>query len=48
VKIDPPGVFSGKRNEVHNWIFVMRQYLDTVNLGKDEAACRLVVNYLML
>jgi hypothetical protein len=46
VKIERPGIFSGKHSELQNWLFVMKQYLDTVNIGSGPEACRLVVTYL--
>lgn len=38
--------FSGKHSEVHNFIFAMRQYIDSVNLGNGSAACRFAVSFL--
>jgi hypothetical protein len=33
VKIGTPAGFSGKKSEIDNFLFEMRQYIDCVNLG---------------
>ena len=46
VKLSKPSSFSGKKVEVDNFIFEMRQYVDSVGLGTGSTACRFVVSYL--
>jgi hypothetical protein len=46
LKVEKPPSFSGKHGELQNFIFLMRQYLDTVNLGTGPNACRVLVSYL--
>lgn len=46
VKLARPNSFSGKKSEVDNFIFEMKQYVDSVNLGGNGSACRFVVSYL--
>jgi hypothetical protein len=46
VRLAKPSEFHGKKSEVDNFIFEMRQYVDSVNLGEDSAACRFVVSHL--
>jgi hypothetical protein len=38
--------FSGKKKDLANFLFVMRQYVDSVGLGGGSDACRFVVSYL--
>ena len=44
--MEKPLTFSGKHNELQNFIFVMKQYIDTVGLGNEGKACRFFVSYL--
>ena len=46
VKLSKPSTFSGKKVEVDNFIFEMRQYVDSVGLGGGSTACRFVVSHL--
>lgn len=46
VKLAKPSTFSGKKSEVDNFIFEMRQYVDSVGLGTEGTACRFVVSHL--
>ena len=46
VKIDKPLTFNGDKKKLQNFLFVMRQYVDTVGLGDGPTACRFVVSYL--
>ncbi len=46
VKLSKPSNFSGKKTEVDNFIFEMRQYVDSVGLGTGGTACRFVVSHL--
>lgn len=46
VKLDKPLTFSGKRKDLANFLFVMRQYIDSVGLGNGSEACRFLVSYL--
>ncbi len=46
VKLSKPSTFSGKKVEVDNFIFEMRQYVDSVGLGTGGTACRFVVSHL--
>lgn len=46
VKLAKPNTFSGKKSDVNNFIFEMRQYIDSVGLGDGPAACRFLVTYL--
>ena len=46
VKIGTPAGFSGKKSELDNFIFEMRHYIDCVNLGDGEDACRFVATHL--
>ena len=46
VKLAKPTNFSGKKSEVDNFIFEMRQYVDSVGLGNGSTACRFVVSHL--
>ena len=46
VKLSKPSSFSGKKVEVDNFIFEMRQYVDSVGLETGNTACRFVVSYL--
>lgn len=45
IKLNKPSTFSGKKAEVDNFLFEMRQYVDSVGLGNNEA-CRFVVSHL--
>ncbi len=38
--------FSGKRRDLPNFLFVMRQYIGSVGLGEGGDACRFLVSYL--
>lgn len=46
IKLAKPSTFSGKKTEVDNFIFEMRQYVDSVGLGTGGTACRFVVSHL--
>ena len=46
VKLDKPLTFRGRRKELQNFVFVMRQYIDSVGLGDGSKACRFLVSYL--
>ncbi len=46
VKVEKPSTFSGKHTDLSNFLFEMRQYIDTVGLGTDGNACRFLVSYL--
>jgi hypothetical protein len=46
VELPKPGCFTGQKKDVDNFIFEMRQYCDSVNLGKSSNACRFVVAHL--
>lgn len=46
VKLQKPNTFSGKHSEIENWLFEMRQYVDSVGLGSYGNACRFIVTYL--
>ena len=46
VRLEKPLTFSGKKKELANFIFVMRQSLDSVGLGTGLDACRFVVSFL--
>ncbi len=46
VKLSKPSTFSGKKTEVDNFVFEMRQYVDSVSLGTGSTACRFVVSHL--
>ena len=46
LKLSKPSTFSGKKTEVDNFIFEMRQYVDSVSLGTGSTACRFVVSHL--
>ena len=46
VKLAKPTTFSGKKSEVDNFIFEMRQYVDSVGLGEGSSACRFIVSHL--
>ncbi len=46
LKLSKPSTFSGKKTEVDNFIFEMRQYVDSVSLGTGGTACRFVVSHL--
>ena len=45
VKLSKPSTFSGKKTEVDNFLFEMRQYVDSVSLGTGGTACRFVVSH---
>ncbi len=45
MKLSKPSTFSGKKVEVDNFIFEMRQYVDSVGLGAGGTACRFVVSH---
>ena len=47
VKVDKPLTFNGDKKKLQNFLFVMKQYVDTVGLGTGPAACRFVVSYLL-
>ena len=46
VKLAKPSTFAGRKSEVDNFIFEMRQYVDSVGLGTGSTACRFVVSHL--
>lgn len=46
IKLERPSTFSGKHSELRNWMHEMKQYIESVNLGNYENACRFVVSYL--
>ena len=46
VNLAKPTTFSGKKSEVDNFIFEMRQYVDSMGLGDGSTACRFVVSHL--
>lgn len=46
VKLAKPTTFSGRKSEVDNFIFEMRQYVDSVGLGSEGTACRFIVSHL--
>jgi hypothetical protein len=46
VKLDRPLTFNGKKKDLANFVFVMRQYIDSVGLGDGSEACRFLVSYL--
>ena len=45
MKLSKPSTFSGKKTEVDNFLFEMRQYVDSVGLGTGSTALRLVVSH---
>jgi hypothetical protein len=45
VKLAKPSTFSGNRREVDNFIFEIKQYVDSVGLGSGSSACRFVVSH---
>ncbi len=46
VKLERPMTFSGRRKDLPNFLFVMRQYISSVGLGEGGDACRFLVSYL--
>ncbi len=46
LKLSKPSTFSGKKAEVDNFLFEMRQYVDSVGLGTGSTALRFVVSHL--
>ncbi len=46
VKLDKPLTFNGNKRHLQNFIFVMRQYIDSVGLGNGGQACRFLVSFL--
>lgn len=46
IKVEKPSKFSGKHSELDNFVFEMKQYVETVGLGSGTRACRLLVSYL--
>ena len=46
IKVEKPMTFGGKHSDLQNFIFLMRQYIDTVGLGSEGKACRFLVSYL--
>lgn len=46
VKLDKPLTFSGRKDKLQNFVYVMRQYIDAVGLGNEGKACRFLVSYL--
>lgn len=46
VKLDKPLTFDGTKRKLQNFVFVMRQYIDSVGLGTGDRACRFLVSYL--
>ena len=45
MKLYKPNVLSGKKVEVDNFIFEMKQYIDNVSLGDSGKACRFVTSH---
>ncbi len=45
LKLSKPSTFSGKKMEVDNILFEMRQYVDSVGLGTGSTALRFVVSH---
>ncbi len=45
LKLSKPSTFSGKKTEVDNFLFEMRQYVDSVGLGTGSTALRFVVSH---
>lgn len=46
IKIAYPNKFYGDKADTDNFIFEMKQYLDTIEIGSGERACRVIVSYL--
>lgn len=46
VKLEKPSVYTGKKSELNNFLFEMRQYIDSVGLGSNGSACRFLVSHL--
>ena len=46
IKLAKPNTFDGNREEVHNFIFEIKQYIDSLGMGIDQTACRFAVSYL--
>ena len=46
IKLSKPSTFSGRKTEVDNFLFEMRQYVDSVGLGTGGTACRFIVSHL--
>jgi hypothetical protein len=44
IRLTPPNVFTGKKSELENFLFEVRQYVDSVELGSSATACRFVVS----
>lgn len=38
--------FDGQRKHLHNFLYVMQQYIDSVGLGDGDRACRFFVSFL--
>ena len=39
-------VFDGNKKAMHNFLYVMQQYIDSVGLGVGSRACRFFVSFL--
>ncbi len=46
IKVEKPSTFTGRHADLSNFLFEMKQYIDTVGLGNDGKACRFLVSYL--
>ena len=46
VKIERPSNFTGKHSEVQDWLFEMRSYIDTLQLGSYGKACEVIQRHL--
>jgi hypothetical protein len=44
--LEKPSTFSGKNEDCQNFLFEMRQYIDSVNLGNGGTACRFIASFL--